>query len=84
MNEEEIFNLIRSYIVMVIPSMEEASIKPTDSLRNLDINSMERMEIVTSVMEELSIDVPRRSLLPAQNLGELAKLLHEHLTGKEQ
>ena len=75
MKDESIFELVKSIIVKVIPKFAEVDIQPSDSLKNLGVNSIERMEITMLTMEELEIDIPRTELLGPKNIGELIALL---------
>ena len=75
MNNQQIFALVKSIIIKVIPKFANYDITMSDSLKELGVNSLERMEITMLVMEELDIDIPRRELLGPKNLTELVALL---------
>ena len=75
----EIFDLVKSTIVKVIPKFANRNIKPSDSLKKLGVNSIERMEITMLIMEELEIDIPRTELLGPKNLAEFLALLESKL-----
>ncbi len=74
MNKEKVFELLKKYTCEVAPELEEASLEPSDSLKNLGIDSVNRAEIIMMVMEDLSLNIPRIELAGAQNIGELADL----------
>ena len=74
MNKEQIFKLIKKYTCEVAPELEEAPIAPTDSLKNLGIDSVNRAEIIMMLMEDVSLNIPRIELAGAKNIGELADL----------
>ncbi|AFZ24145.1 polyketide synthase family protein [Cylindrospermum stagnale PCC 7417] len=73
-NNNRIFQIIKKSIYEVEPKLEKAPLKTTDSLRKLGIDSVNRAEIMTMVMEELDLHIPLIELAGAQNIGELADL----------
>ncbi|MGD1713004.1 acyl carrier protein [Hydrocoleum sp. CS-953] len=74
MSKEQILNIIRKYTREIAPELEEVPLEPTDSLKNLGIDSVNRAEIIMMVMEDLSLNIPRIELAGANNIGELADL----------
>ncbi len=74
MNKEQIFQIIKKYTCEIAPELEKVPITPTDSLKNLGIDSVNRAEIIMMVMEDLSLNIPRIELAGAKNIGELADL----------
>ncbi|NEO53137.1 MAG: acyl carrier protein [Okeania sp. SIO3B5] len=79
MNKEQIFNIIKRYTCEIAPELEKVPIAPTDSLKNLGIDSVNRAEIIMMVMEELSLNIPRIELAGSKNIGELADIFAEKL-----
>jgi len=49
------------------------------SLKELGANSLDRVEIVTEVIEELGLDVSMRDLAGLRNIGELVSFLQDKL-----
>ncbi|NEQ65497.1 MAG: acyl carrier protein [Symploca sp. SIO2D2] len=74
MSKEQVLKLIRRYTREVAPELEEAPLEPTDSLKNLGIDSVNRAEIIMMVMEDLSLNIPRIELAGAKNIDELADI----------
>ena len=74
MSKEKVLKLIKKYTREVAPELEEVPLGPTDSLKNLGIDSVNRAEIIMMVMEDLSLNIPRIELAGANNIGELADL----------
>jgi polyketide biosynthesis acyl carrier protein len=72
----DIFDVVVAHAREVVPSMESHAFIPEDSLRELGANSMDRAEIVMSVMETLSLSIPRIELFGPRNIGELVDLIH--------
>ena len=79
MNTQDIFQMIVSHTREVLPHLEDHDFKETDSLRNLGANSIDRSEIVMMTLESLSLNIPLIVIAQAENMGELAALLHEKL-----
>lgn len=79
MTVEEVFNVIIGHTKEVIPKLEEHDFKFDDSLRDLGANSIDRSEIVMMTLETLSLNVPLILVARAENLGDLAGILHEKL-----
>jgi polyketide biosynthesis acyl carrier protein len=75
MKDEKLFELIKSTIVSVAPAFSDINIQQSDSLKQLGLNSIERMEVTMIIMEELEVDVPRIELLGPKNISELITLL---------
>ncbi len=74
MDRDKILTIIRKSIREIAPELEDASLAPTDSLKQLGVDSVNRAEIMMMVMEELSLNIPRVELAGAKNIGELADL----------
>lgn len=74
MDKDKILSLIRKYTREVAPELEDAPLEPTDSLKSLGVDSVNRAEILMMVMEDLDLNIPRVELAGAQNIGELADL----------
>ena len=79
MNKEEILETIARHACEVIPDLKGRKFVPGDSLKKLGANSIDRSEIVTMTLESLSLNIPLIDTVGAENIGELADLLHEKL-----
>uniref|UniRef100_B8HKZ7 Acyl carrier protein n=1 Tax=Cyanothece sp. (strain PCC 7425 / ATCC 29141) TaxID=395961 RepID=B8HKZ7_CYAP4 len=75
MNSEQILELIQTCTYEVIPTLRGKSLGREESLVALGADSMERAEILSLVMEKLSLKIPRIELAGAKTLGDLADLL---------
>jgi polyketide biosynthesis acyl carrier protein len=82
MNKEQIFNIIKKHTCEIAAELEKEPISPTDSLKNLGIDSVNRAEIIMMVMEDLSLNIPRIELAGANNIGELADIFAEKLEAR--
>ncbi len=79
MNKEEVFKIITSNTCEVLPDLEQHEFKMDDALKDLGANSIDRSEIVMMTLESLSLNIPLIEIARAENLGELAGILHEKL-----
>lgn len=79
MNVQEIFDIIVGHTREVLPDLEAHAFQFSDSLRELGANSIDRSEIVMLTLESLSLKIPMVEVAKAENMGELAGLLHAKL-----
>ena len=77
MNKEQIFEIITQHACEVIPRLKEHSFQLTDALKDLGANSIDRSEIIMMTLESLSLNIPLIEIVRAENIGELASILHE-------
>lgn len=74
--QEMIFDVIVRHTREVLPGHEGRDFKSTDSLRELGANSVDRSEIIMMTLGSLSLNVPLVHMARAQNIGELASIIH--------
>lgn len=79
MNKEIIVDVLVRNIRQVIPGLEEYSFQSGDTLSDLGADSVDRAEIISLMLEELSLRIPRVELAGVSNLGELVEVLHGKL-----
>ncbi|MFG2590390.1 acyl carrier protein [Streptomyces sp. NBC_01166] len=77
MPESRVFDLIVEHVREVVPELEDHRFQPSDSLRDLGANSIDRAEIIIMTLEALSVSIPLVELADAKNIGELADLIHD-------
>ncbi|MFK4156422.1 acyl carrier protein [Streptomyces fungicidicus] len=77
MPDTRVFDLIVEHTREVIPELEGHRFAPSDSLRDLGANSIDRAEIIVMTLESLSMSIPLVELADAKNVGELADLIHD-------
>ncbi|UXI65995.1 acyl carrier protein [Tahibacter amnicola] len=76
---EDIFAIIVGHAREVLPGLDDHAFQFSDSLRDLGANSIDRSEIVMLTLESLSLKIPMIEVAKAENMGELATLLHARL-----
>lgn len=67
-------------IQRILPDVNQDQLQPQNSLRMLGADSMDRAEIIISVIETLNLKLPLSYFAAAKNLGDLADLLAAQLT----
>lgn len=77
MHKQRIFDVIVSHAKEVVPRLHEHRFEPTDSLRELGANSVDRADIIVMTLETLGLRVPLATMARAQTIGELADIIHE-------
>lgn len=75
MNEKVIFSLIEEHIKFLAPENEDKNIETTNSFSELGISSLDKMDIITIIMEKLDLQIPQSDVNNLPTLGELAKFL---------
>lgn len=77
MSKETIIEVIVRHTREVIPGLEGYRFQPSDSLKALGANSVDRADIIMMTLESLSLNVPLVAMARAENIGELAGIIHE-------
>ncbi len=75
-SKEEIFGIIVGHTQEVVPGLDTHAFQPTDSLRALGANSVDRADIIMMTLESLGVRIPLVDLAKAENIGELAAIIH--------
>ncbi len=79
MTSATIFELIIRIAKEIIPGLDQSIVIHNDSLESIGANSMDRGEIIMTVLEELNLSIPLVETFGPHNIGELADLLNEKL-----
>ena len=77
MNKEQIFAIVKKYTLEILPNLTDDQITIDQQLKNLGANSMDRMDIVISSMEDVGVKIPLVELAQAANIEGLVSLLFE-------
>ena len=79
MDTQQIFDLIVRNAREVIPDLQATPVRTADSLRELGANSVDRSEILMMTLASLSARISLVDLAKAENIGELAGIIHGKL-----
>ena len=82
MKRNEIFEVIKSNMVVVLPNVDCDQIELDGKMSDYGADSLQIVEIVSRSMREMRIRIPRTELVKAQNLHDLVDLFA--ITGKTQ
>ena len=76
MTSQEVFELVIKHTCQVLPELEGRTFYPTDQLKELGANSLDRVEIIMMTMEALGLKFDLVELGHVQNIGGLAEAFH--------
>jgi polyketide biosynthesis acyl carrier protein len=79
MTIQDVFQILVNHTREVVPGLEEHGFTMEDSLRELGANSIDRSEIIMMTLETLLLSIPLIAVAGAENMGELAGLIHARL-----
>lgn len=77
MKMDEIFTILVNHTKEVLPALADHSFQQTDSLKALGANSIDRADIIMLTLESLSLNIPMAAMAKAENMGQLAGIIHE-------
>ncbi|AJC59426.1 MULTISPECIES: phosphopantetheine-binding protein [Streptomyces] len=75
---DEVFALVRTHLLAIRPDLVADGVQPDRSMRELGVNSLDRLDVVVATLTDLGVDVPNDELAAATDLGELAEIIHRH------
>ncbi|MBX3709973.1 MAG: acyl carrier protein [Gammaproteobacteria bacterium] len=75
MEKNDIFMLIKEKISIVMNDIDENKIKPSASLKELGLNSIDRAEIILLTLETLQLKSSLVDFAMAKNIGELCDMI---------
>lgn len=76
MEREEILAVVKKHILDIAEDLTEEKIDPAKSMKDLGINSLDIVEVVSCSMRELKVKVPRSELSKLSNINGLVDLLY--------
>ncbi len=79
MSKDEIFQIIVRHTCEVVPSLVGHEFQQTDSLKALGANSIDRADIIMMTLESVSMNIPMMMMAKAENIGQLAGIIHENI-----
>lgn len=83
MEREQILAVVKKHILDISEDLTEEKIDPARSMKDLGINSLDIVEVVSCSMRELKVKVPRSELSKLTNINGLVDLLHRVSLEKE-
>lgn len=75
MSREDVLAVVKKHILDVTEAVSPDRIDPAMSMKDLGINSLDIVEVVSTSMRELKVKVPRSELSKLTNIDGLVDLL---------
>ncbi|TAK73855.1 MAG: acyl carrier protein [Gammaproteobacteria bacterium] len=79
MTQDQIFEVIKKSVLDILIDIEPELIKIDKSLKDLGANSIDRIEVISSTLEQLNLKLPLMTFKNATNIREIVDIFHEHL-----
>jgi polyketide biosynthesis acyl carrier protein len=76
-SKEQISEIIIGHARAVVPGLTNHQFLATDSLKGLGANSIDRADVIMMTLETLGKSMPLMVLAKAENIADLARLIHE-------
>jgi polyketide biosynthesis acyl carrier protein len=79
MSKDQILEIMKEKIADILPDLSPEQIRREDSMKDLGANSIDRFDIISDTMGELSLKIPLVQFGNLKNIGEVVDFLYEHL-----
>ena len=83
MTRDEVLGVVKKHICDISEDLSAEKIDPARSMKDLGINSLDIVEVVSCSMRELKVKVPRSELSKLTNIDGLVDLLFQSVREKE-
>nr|ADA82592.1 acylcarrierprotein [uncultured bacterium psy1] len=77
--KEEIFELLKSNLLEIVPEINPDQVQPVISMKDLGANSIDRVDVILLTMEALELKFPLNELGGLTNMQALVDDLHGRL-----
>lgn len=78
----EIELLVHRTILTILPAVRQQEITPDKHLKDLGADSVDRVEIIMSLRDQLAVDEPMAAFSSIPNIGVLIDVLHEAMVNR--
>jgi acyl carrier protein len=75
MTRDQIVDLLKKQAAEIVPGLDPATVDLSRSLRDQGASSLDVIELVSAMMRQLRVKIPRAELAKISNLEGLADLL---------
>jgi polyketide biosynthesis acyl carrier protein len=76
MTKEEILEIIKRNLLELLPDLEAVAMDPSQSMKDLGANSVDRMDVVIQTKEELGLKFPLNELGGVENIQGLVDFFY--------
>lgn len=77
--KEEIFELLKSNLLEIVPEIHPDQVQPMVSMKDLGANSIDRVDVILQTMEALNLKFPLHELGALTSMQALVENLHGRL-----
>lgn len=79
MTKNDVFTIVKNHILDILPSLQPELVQIDKNLTDLGANSVDRMDVVISSMEDLGVKIPLLSFAGVTNIEGLVDVLFSNL-----
>ena len=76
MTRDDVLQVVKHHLMAVVEDLTEDQIDPSRSMKELGVNSLDIVEVVSCSMRQLKVKVPRSELSKLTNINGLVDLLY--------
>jgi acyl carrier protein len=84
MDRDDVLIVVKKHLLEVVEDLAEEQIDPSRSMKDLGVNSLDIVEVVSCSMRQLKVKVPRSELSKLSNIDGLVDLLHRAVQEQRQ
>jgi len=84
MTREDVLAVVKKHILDISEDLTEDQVDPAKSMKDLGVNSLDIVEVVSCSMRELKVKVPRSELSGLTNIDGLVDILCQALVQRDQ
>ena len=77
--KEEIFELLKSNLLEIVPDINPDQVQPAVSMKDLGANSIDRVDVILQTIEALGLKFPLHELGELKNMQALVDNLYGRL-----
>jgi polyketide biosynthesis acyl carrier protein len=72
---DELLTVVLESVREILPTVDPARLRPELHLRDLGADSIDRVEIIVTVLDRLGLDEPMASFTDLSDIGQMVDLL---------
>jgi acyl carrier protein len=80
MTRDEVLAVVVKNVKEIVPELEKRGIDLNKTYRELDVNSLDLVEVVTTSMRELKIKIPINELITVKTINDLVDKLFKAIS----
>lgn len=76
MTKEAIFEIIKRHLLEILPDLDAAKLVPSQSMKDLGANSLDRADVIIQAKEELGLKFPLHEVGALENMQGLVDFFY--------